>query len=388
MTARPNRPLNFVRRHDQTLMWIYLGLVVLFVSVFAFPPTRNPLLDTIQRRMDAWDHRWTRRLEAGEAMVRKGEFREAADYLAELDRHFPARSVRHARDRERERLLLALGQSYAESGQNSSALATYRRLVIFDPRNYLNYFVLGSLAQRQQSGTAGTNEILASFTAALRINPNHLASTRGAMLFQSAHGDTVSAGRLFKNYLDAYLLNPVAIALGDTTVPVGVPVDGEFHEYLVPLNRPAGWSGSLQINSGGYSMAIEHAALISPLIAGRSSPRTALELPISSASASGLTSAGQGIWRADSASGALSLVLNPLPTAVGAIRIRLKLFKPLDQTTWDLARAAYRAEPNELTRLSERTIVLGSEALADSAVWRPEWAREGLLRPMTPTEGR
>jgi tetratricopeptide (TPR) repeat protein len=388
MTARPNRPLNFVRRHDRTLMWIYLGLVVLFVFVFAFPPTRNPLLDTIQRRLDAWDHRWTRRLEAGEAMVRNGEYREAVEYLARLDRKFPARSVRHARDRERERLLLALGQSYAESGEDSSALATYRRLVVFDPRNYRNYFALGALAQRQQSGTAGTDEILASYTAALRINPNHLASTRGAMLFQAAHGDTTAAGRLFKNYIDAYLLNPVTIALGDAEVPVDVPVDGVFHEYLVPLNRPAGWSGDLQINPGGYSLAIDQVALVSTLIAGRPAPRGSLPLPLSSVSVSGLAPAGPGTWRADAATGALSLALQPLATDIGAVRIRLKLFKPLDQTTWDLARAAYRNDPAELSRLSQRTIVLGSAALADSAFWRPEWAREGLLGPTTPTEGR
>lgn len=369
-------------------MWIYLGLVVLFVSVFAFPPTRNRLLDTVQRRLDAWDHRWTRRLEAGEAMVRNGEYPEAAAYLARLDRRFPARSVRHARDRERERLLLALGQSYAESGQGESALQTYRRLVVFDPRNYRNHFALGALAQRLQSGTAGTDEILASYTQALRLNPNHLPSTRGAMLFQSAHGDTAAAGRLFLNYLDAYLLNPVTLALGDAVTPVDVPVDGAFHEYLVPLNRPAGWSGSLEINPGGYSLAIDHIALTSPLVAGRLSPRTEVALTLTATTAHGMTSAGQGVWRADQAAGTVSVPVAAVAAGVSTVRIRLKLFKPLDQTTWDLARAAYRAQPVELGRLSERSQVLGTAAVADSAMWRPEWAREGLVGPMTPAEGR
>ena len=186
MRRRRERPrCEFFQRHERSLAIGYIALVVLFLGAFTFFPVRSRILDGIQRGIHTWDNRWTRRLEVGEAMVRAGHYDEAVGYLEQLDREFPAKDVRHGRDKERERLLVALGRCYTELDRKSRAIETYQRLVRFDPRNYRNHYALGVAANKLLAGWAPAVEARDAFLQVLAINPNHLPSVRGAMAYHA-----------------------------------------------------------------------------------------------------------------------------------------------------------------------------------------------------------
>jgi tetratricopeptide (TPR) repeat protein len=369
MKRQPDRPhwRELIRRHERLLTRLYLGAAILFVAAFTLPPLRTHSLWLVQRAITAWDNRWSRRVELGETLVRAGRYRDAEPYLERLDRDFPARDVRHARDKERERLLVALGRSYAELGHKQKALDTYKRLVAFDPRNYRNYYALAVMSNRLLASWAPAPEARDAFLQVLRLNPSHLPSVRGAIAFYSARGEFSEVVRLYRDYLDAYLRQDVSVTLGPGPgAVVEVPVDGQFHEYEVPLPQPADWSGELSIDAGGFPLDLTAVALLPPQRVGMAETVRAVELQTKA-------EAGE----------AKLLVSVPLqPEGISAVRLRLRLCKPVDPTTWEMVAPAYHNMLDEsgLAAAWARTLLLPSTAAADSVLLRPSWATEGLGR--------
>lgn len=368
------------RRHERTLTLAYLVLVVAFLAAFALPPVRVRILGTIQRGIHAWDDRWTTRLERGEAMVREGRYAEAAAYLERLDGEFPARDVRHGRDKERERLLVALGRSYTELDRKTRAVETYQRLVVFDPRNWRNHYALGVVANKLLAGWAPAIEARDAFLQVLLIHPNHLPSVRGAMAYHAARGEFTLVTPIYQQYLDAYLLQPLTVSLGDTTVTVELSADGTPHEIEVRLSRPEGWSGELSLATAGFTVALDGATLRAPLRAGMAGAATETNLDAGTATGTSMTRVDGGSWRADGGDSRLSLAVPTQAKGVAAVRLRLRLFKPLDPTTWNYAATAYRNRLDRagLEAAQARSIPMADGATADSVLARQEWATENL----------
>jgi tetratricopeptide (TPR) repeat protein len=382
MKWQPDRPrwLQALRRHDRALAWGYLGAVALLLLAFALPPIRRRGLTLAERALRVWEHRWIRRVELGEGLVHTGRYQEAATYLARLDRQFPAQDVRHGLDKERERLLVALGRSYAELGSKQRALETYQRLVAFDPRNYRNYYALALLSNRLLSGWAPAPEARDAFLQALRINPSHLPSVRGAIAFYSARGEFAEVVRLYQNYLDAYLLQELTVRLGDDFTVMSAPADGQFHDYELRLAQPAGRAVMLSIETGGFSLGLERAVVVGPLRAGVAGAETEAELPVDRADTRALTRAGQYAWRAEAGNAILALPVLAQRDGIARVRLRLRLFKPTDPATWDMVVPAYRnrLDAAGLAAAQARTLLLPTVLAADSVLLRPWWATEGL----------
>lgn len=374
----PSR-LHFFRRHEPVFALGYLAFVVLLLAAFTIPPVRGRVLGVMQSTVRSWDDRWTQRVELGEAMVRDGRYFEAAPYLEQVDREFPAKDVRHRRDKERERLLVALGRSYTELDRKTRAIETYQRLVAFDPRNWRNHYALGVAANKLLAGWAPAVEARDAFLQVLLIHPNHLPSVRGAMAYHAARGEFTMVTPLYEQYLEAYLLQSMSLSLGDTTVSFAVPVDGRDHDIEVMVSRPDGWSGDLVLRTAGFAVAIDSASVYEPARAGVPGGSSATPLDLAAVTATGLTRV-EGGWRADAGDSRLSIPVPPQAGGISLVRLQLRAFKPLDPTTWTYASTAYRNRLDwaGLEAARTRSVPLSDIVTADSVLARQEWASEGL----------
>ena len=369
-----------MRHHERVLTAAYLALVALLLVGVALPPLRRLGFRVAEHEIRTWDSRWTRRLEQGEALLRAGRYQEAASYLARLDRQFPARDVRHARDQERERLLLALGSSYAALGSKRRALEAYQRLAAFDPRNYRNYFDLASMSNRLLAGWAPAPEARDAFLEALRINPSHLPSVRGAIAYYSARAEFAEVVRLYGAYLDAYLRQSVELALSNgVSDAITAPVDGELHEYELSLEQPAGWSGMLSIATGGFSLGVDRIELLPPQRVAVAAALRPAVLSLVDARPEGLVRQEDGSWRAERGDARLLVPVPPQAGGIASLHLRFRLFKPVDPTTWNMVVPAFRnrLDAPGLAAARARTLVMPSVAAADSVLQRPFWARAG-----------
>ncbi|HXE57636.1 MAG TPA: hypothetical protein VNK43_06510 [Gemmatimonadales bacterium] len=356
-----------LRRHERLLVALYLGLVASVIAILALPPARAAALGAAQGILRRWDDRWLRRLEHGEALVAAARYDEAAAYLAALDRRFPASNVRHARDKERERLLRALGTSYTALGRKARALATYESLAAFDPRNYRNHYELAVARARFLGGWALAPEARDAFAAALAINPSHLPSVRGYVDYHFDRGEFGEVVAAYERYLDAMLFHLLAVQLGDTAADVRVPVDGRWHPVEVLLPRAAGWSGPLALRSRGYPIEVRRVTVLGPQVVGRQG-RDSLELAPLAWEVWGMTRTEDGRFYADSADPAIRLTVPPRPRGVERLRLELRLFKPVDPDLWAMARKSYRNRlaHDALEVARDRTVVLPSAERADA----------------------
>lgn len=336
--------------------------------MLALPALRRPLLARLQRAVLAAERRWDARLAHAERLVQEARYEEAVSYLTALDRSFPATNVRAGRDQERERILYLLALSHEHLGHRRLALATYGRLAEFDPRNYESRFVEASAWSRLAGGWTMPIEARDAFARVLLLNPNHLPSVRGVMVYHMDRGEFREVVRAWESYLDAFLVQGLVVALGDSSARMNTLVDGEPHEILVPIARPAGWSGALRIETGGYALALLDATIVSPPVVGRPGPGDSLSLDVAGWRTTGMTIDGPGRYRPDSVTAALHTDVPPIPHGVALLRLRLRLFKPVDPGTWTMARKSYANTLNGagLAASQRRLVLLPSAALADS----------------------
>lgn len=87
-----------------------------------------------------------------------------------------------------------------------------------------------------------------------------------------------------------------------------------------------------------------------------------------------------GSWRAEKGDSRLSLAVPAQADGVASVRLRVRLFKPLDPATWNMAATAYRNRLDwpGLAAAEARSLVMADELTADSVLARLEWSHEGL----------
>jgi len=350
----------------------WLGALVLVALALAITPVRARVLTGLQAAVDHWDERWTRRLEQGEVLVARGDFAGAVDYLERLDAAFPARDVRHARDRQRERLLLLLGRSYEALDRKSRAMATYDRLVAFDPLNYRNHFERARAAERLLSGWALAPEARDGYAAALLLFPNHLPSVRGYIDYYMDRGEFIPVAQAYREYLDAFLTEPLTIRLGQDSVVAILQVDGLPREVELPLTAPAGHEGPLSIQSGGFAFRVERITLLPATAVGVVSAAEPVDLTLQPSALTNMEPVEGGALRPTGATTGVEYPVPRLRSGVAGVRLRVRLYKPVDGALWQAVRKSYRNLLDEagLTSAAERTVTLPSPEAADTVVAR------------------
>lgn len=375
----PGPVRSWFRKHEGTLSLVWLGGVALFLLLLAVPSTRERALGVVQSAILWHEGRWYDAIDKGEAMLRAGRYEEAVAYLTELDRRFPARTVKHGMDKDRERVLLLLGQGLAALDKKSKSMAVYQQLVAFDPNNFRNWYAMGVAADKLLSGWALAQEARDAYAAALVINPSHLPSLRGVIRFDSEQGLYDELRTQYETYLDAFLSADVTFRTADSAITISVPVDGKFHDVELPLGQPEGAPADLTIVPGGYPTEVAEARFISSLRSGSPGRSETVILPPGNASAREGASLSGGRLLPQSMSGSL-LISGPPSPGANAVRVRLRLFKPVDQDLWHTVATAYGNLLDEAgaSRALDRSAVFPSEEAADAVVDRQEWASEGL----------
>jgi hypothetical protein len=368
------------RRYERPLAAGWLGLLLLGAAALAITPIRVGFLRVLQASVDRWDERWTRRLAAGEALVAKGAYAEAAPYLERLDRAFPATDVRHARDKQRERLLLLLGRSYEAIGKKGRAMATYDRLVAFDPLNYHNHFERARAAERLLSGWALAPEARDGYAEVLKLFPSHLPSVRGYVDYYMDRGEFIPVVQAYRDYLDAFLVQRVRVRLGRDSVVALLQVDGLSHEVELPLAAPSGEADILAIQSGGFAMRVEQITLLPATVVGSMRAGREVDVPPRAASLSSFEMTEQGALRPTGDSSLAAYSLPALPTGIAGVRLRVRLYKPVDDELWQSVVKSFRNLLDEggLAVATDRTLPLGSAEFADNVMAHQGWALEGI----------
>lgn len=365
------------RRRERAIAALWLAGSFLLVAGLTWPPARVRLLGGLEAAVDRWTARWPARLARGEALLAAGRVAEAEAFLARLDREFPARSVRHGLDRDRERLLLALGRAEEAAGRRTRALATYARLVEFDSLNYLNHFALGQARERLLGGWAVAPEARDAFEAALRRFPAHLPSLRGYIAYYLDRGEFPEVVAAYWRYLDAVLVHYLEIGVGDSAVMVPVIADGRSRTAVVQLPVPAS-VGPIWIRTRGFAVALDSVVLEPAGIVGRVAVSPRMVLVGHPTELRELEPFGPGRYRATGPASALR-VDAPAREPVAGFTVHLSVFKPIDPELWSGIERSFRSllDWNGLAAAARRTVTLPSALDADRALARLPWARDG-----------
>jgi tetratricopeptide (TPR) repeat protein len=332
----------WVRQHELALIRGWLAAAAL---VLVFLALWGVLLGGADRVVDAWNARWPAKIDRCADLMARGDLLAAAQRLERLDARFPAVSVKHRLDQQRERLLGLLAQSYQELGRKRVCLETHQRRIDFDPRNWRNHFDQANALVHFTELAAG----LDAFARVTRIHPTHLPTLQEVVRlhFEAARFEEVVLA--YEAYLEAWLLAPITLRFGEHSQEVEVPCDGRRHEIDVPLALAQGWSGSFCIESRGYSLRFHSAELTAPVLAGEES---ALDSRRVSADRTfeleGMAEVDRGLGEEDrclfAAQGNTSrLCTGARAPATGSARLLIELtgYKALDAATWAMVEKSY-----------------------------------------------
>jgi tetratricopeptide (TPR) repeat protein len=377
LAVRPWLP--WFRRHERLLAVLWLAGTALVVLAVAARPIRERLLYRVGLALDRREDRWEERLARGQALLDAGNFASATSFLERLDAEHPARNVRHGRDKERELLLRLLARSYEGQGRPGRAMATWERLVAFDSLNYLNRFAYARAAERLLSGWALAEEAKDGFAGVLRIFPAHLPSLRGYVDYYMDRGEFIPITTAYRTYLDAFFIHPVTLRLGDATADAKVAVDGRAHELEFAVVLPPGRGAELSLGTRGFAFQLEAVTLEPARVVGRVAAAVPVTLEPARFAGRNATAASTG-WLPADTTGAVSIQVPPDAQGVSRVRVRLRLFKPLDRELWGLIRKSYRNLLDEagLAAVAERSLPFDGVERADRAITDLPWAREGV----------
>lgn len=334
---------NLGDRHGRRLTWIYLGGLALVLLVLGWSPLRHRVFWRVESALVAREARWIHRVETGEALLAAGRLEEAQGYLEQLDRRFPARDVRHALDKERERLLLALGRTYEALGRRNLALATFTRLATFDPRNWKNYAALAGAHTRLDPNWSTPDEAGAALVELLRINPNQLEAVTDLANFYFEKPDFRSLVATIERYLHADLYVMSFPALDTSRVEQVLDVDGGWHRLTLRFPEAPAAPGRFSLPTRGYSAEVRSLTLEPALIVGREPAASVVLLPETTWTGDSLSSPRPGLFQS---AGSETTIHVPLPghlPPIAAVEVELRLFKPMRDDLWALARRAYRS---------------------------------------------
>ena len=340
-------------RHERSLARGYLLVLVLAVLALAVPATNRRLLSATQSGLDAWDGRWTARVEHGLGLVTAGRYEEAVAYLERLDAEFPATYVRHARDQEREVILRSLGHAHAQLGRKGRALDAFRRAVLFDPLNYVNHDALGRTALAFEEG----EEALLEFQEVLRLKPAYLPAMAEVVQLQFDNGDWAAITGTYRTYLDSFLAHHLLVQLGEgEPVPEATLVDGRFHELRVPLtdsmDAALRAAGGITLGPGQYGIEVRAVVVeyalppgLPPVPEQRVTPPGPTAWVLASTTETTPPSIFERVREPAFDSHPdrrLRIPLEPAATPLAALRLELRLVKPVDAETWNMVRIAHR----------------------------------------------
>jgi tetratricopeptide (TPR) repeat protein len=334
---------NLSERYGRRLTWMYLGGLALLLLALGLPPVRQRVFWRVESALVRGEARWTDRLETGEALLAAGRLEEAQAYLEQLDRRFPARDVRHALDKERERLLLALGRTYEALGRRNLALATYTRLALFDPRNWQNHAALAAAHTRLDPNWSIPDEAGTALMEVLRINPNQLQAVTDLATFYFEQPDFASLVATVETYLKADLYIRSNPALGASAVEQLIGVDGTWHRLRLRYAATPKSPERFSLPTRGYSAELRSVTLEPALLVGRPPGEPIVLGPESTWSGDSVSSPRPGLFRAI---GSETTIQVPLPRdlpPIAAVTVELRLFKPMGDDLWALTRRAYRS---------------------------------------------
>ena len=318
---------NWRRAHRRPLARAYLLLCGALVLSLAIDAAGLGVGDALVRW---WSARWVRRLDAAEQLLNEGEAAGAVSALERLDLEFPARHVAHALGRERERLLVALGRGYEQTGRADRARETFAALARFAPHDPRGHYELGACLVRQNRAA----EAEAPLRAALATHPTHLPSLSALVQILFDAGRFAEVRALWQSYVDATLLADVDLDLGGRRVTVSVPVDGASHRVRASLDG----SGALTVRTPGYAIGIDSARAIPLQLAGRRVDDAPTRL--TAWRLAGMREAAPGLYAPRSVDAALTS--SERIDAASAIELSLRLCKPIDAATWQRVEHSYR----------------------------------------------
>ncbi len=370
--------LQWFRRQERRITVLWLAGTAFILLLLAVPATRDRLLDRLGMLVHRWQDRWAGEVTAGENLLRAGRYQAAVTWFERLDARHPARNVRHGRDKERELVLRLLARGYEAEGRTNRAMGTWQRLVDFDSLNYTNRFAYAQAAERLLSGWAVAVEARDGYASVLRIFPAHLPSLRGYIEYYMDRGEFIPVVEAYRTYLDAFFLHPLEIRLGDAAGSASVPVDGLPHDVEVPLALAPGQPAELTIRSNGFAIRVERAEIVPAMLAGRVAPLRPQVLDPAGLRGPA-TAAAEGGWLpADTAS--LALGVPALPGGASRLRLRVRLFKPVDRDLWRQVQKSYQnlLDAPGLAAATARTLPFENADRADRVITDLPWAREGI----------
>jgi len=334
---------NLGERHGRRLTWIYLGSLVLLLLVLAVPYLRHRVFWRVESALVAREAQWARRVATGEALLAAGRLEEAQAYLEQLDRRFPARDVRHALDKERERLLLALGRTYEALGRRNLALTTFTTLATFDPRNWKNHAALAAAHTRLDPNWSTPDEAGLALMEVLRINPNQLEAVTDLATFYFEKPDFPSLVATIDTYLQADLYLMSFPALDTARVEQVLDVDGQWHRVTLRYPEAPAAPGRFSLPTGGYSAEVRSVVLKPALHVGRPPADPIVLWPQATWTGDSLSSPRPGLFQSAGSATTIQVPLPPALPPIATVEVELRLFKPMRDDLWALARRAYRS---------------------------------------------
>jgi hypothetical protein len=126
-------------------------------------------------------------------------------------------------------------------------------------------------------------------------------------------------------------------------------------------------------------MALDAITLLPALAVGEVQRRTEVAVPVQPLIMDGMAPAPHGAVIPQGDASTVSVAVPPQPAGIEQVRLRIRLFKPVDAKLWSAVKAAYRNQLNAIgqERVDVRTIPFASPEAADSVFLRQSWAREG-----------
>lgn len=342
-------------RHERRIAVVYLAAVSGLLLVVAVAPLRERVLYRVQILIRARQDHWADRVSRAEELVGAARWSEAEAALTRLDESLPAPTSRAALDRERERVLRALGQVYEGQGRRGRAIEAYQRLVAFDPRNYENHMALADAHMRLDGSWTIPVEARDAYAEALALSPWHLPALRGVLKYDFDRGDFPAVTARWEESLRSLLVIPITVRLDDSVQRVEVRADAMARDVAIDMSAPAGWSGRIIVGTRGWPGEWSRATVIAPLTAGTdgSSPR--------------VTVAGPGAIAGGDSASISEVTLTPPPGGVARLVLHLRFDRPVDPALWTMISKSYRNQLlyDRLTASSQVVALMTEATVAD-----------------------
>jgi tetratricopeptide (TPR) repeat protein len=349
--------IRFVQRHERALIVGWLAFCAASIAVLG---AWGVALGGAERAVEAWDARWIAELDRIEADVRAGRHAEAAEALERLDADQPALFVKHRHDRQRERLLGLLAECDVALDRRGKAREALAKLVAFDPKNFDNPYRLA----RAEHGFADFAAAKKAYDEVLAIHPTHWPSVEARLDIPFDAGVYAEVVEVYERYLEAWLLAPIVVRAGDVSAELEAFVDGRARAVEGILALPAGWSGPLEVETGGFSAQVDAIELVAPLKSGVVSlPAVVRIVPDGAWTVAGGSSSAPGALQASEAGSKLVTDAVTLPGGAARVRIELALFKRLSPEAWEQVTKSYRnrLDAEGLREATERSRVGGCD---------------------------